>query len=104
MLMNQAQDLINIMVVVPETKTRLRLHITTGQKAQTISLTNGQANTLTIPFVPGPVKFEVIVDKGRTRDTVLSGEGKEIVRQADKYNFNMWTGSWRVRILDPIGD
>lgn len=91
------------MVVVPETKARLRLHITTGQKSQTISLTNGEANTLTIPFVPGPVSFEVTADRGRARDSVLRGDGREIVSQADKYNFNMWTGSWRARILDPQG-
>ena len=100
----QAQDLINVMVVVPETKTRLRLHLTTGKKTQTISLTNGQANTFTIPFVPGQVKFEVTADKGRTRDSVIIGEGREIVSQADQYNFNMWTGSWRARVLDPMGD
>lgn len=89
------------MVLVPETKARLRLHLTTGHKSQTISLANGKANTFAIPFMPGPVNFEVTADRGRTRESVLRGDGREIVAQADKYNFNMWTGSWRARVLDP---
>lgn len=88
------------MVVVPQTKARLRFHLTTGHKSQSLSLSNGRANTFTIPFAPGPVSFEVTADRGRTRDSVVRGDGREIVDHADRYNFNMWTGSWRARILD----
>lgn len=91
------------MILAPKAKAQLNLHVHTGGQTQQMSLLSGQANTFTVPFRPGPVTFEVTADRGRAREKeiVLSGEGKEIVSQAEAYNFNMWTGSWRARIVDP---
>jgi hypothetical protein len=67
------------MILAPQVKAHLGIHIKTGSKKHTVPLHSGQANTFTVPFVPG----------------------REIMDQAEKYNFNMWTGSWRAKFEDP---
>jgi len=89
-----ARDLINLMILVPETQSRLSLHLTTGSKRHSKSLTAGSANTLTIPFEPGPVSFELSATRDGNSGVILSGEGRAIVAQAERYNFNMWSGSY----------
>jgi len=97
----QAQDLINVMVLAPQVKAHLGIHIKTGSNKHTVPLHSGQANTFTVPFTPGPVTFEITADRQGVREVVLGGEGREIAGQAEKYNFNMWTGSWRAKFEDP---
>jgi hypothetical protein len=53
---------------------------------------NAGLNTFTIPFVPGSVSFE-LVEQGQV---VVRGEGRAIEHSVQKYNFNFWSGSWRV--------
>lgn len=100
-LTSQAQDLINVMILAPQVKAHLGIHIKTGDRKHTVPLHSGQANTFTVPFTPGPVSFDITADRQGTREVILSGEGREIMGQAEKYNFNMWTGSWRAKFEDP---
>jgi glucan endo-1,3-alpha-glucosidase len=93
--------LINVMILAPRVKAHLGIHIKTGSKKHTVPLHSGQANTFTVPFVPGPVSFEITADRQGVREVVLGGQGREIMDQAEKYNFNMWTGSWRAKFEDP---
>ncbi|ORY28480.1 glycoside hydrolase [Naematelia encephala] len=88
-----AQDLINLMILVPA-GSDAKLHLRNGRERHTRVLKPGDANLLTIPFVPGEVQFEVISSGG---EQILAGEGKQILKDADRYNFNMWTGSWSTR-------
>jgi hypothetical protein len=98
---NQAQDLINVMILAPQVKAHLGIHIKTGSNKHTVPLHSGQANTFTVPFTPGPVTFEITADRQGVREVVLGGSGREIMAQTEKYNFNMWTGSWRAKFEDP---
>ena len=94
--------MINVMVLAPQTRnTHMSIHLKTGGKKHTVPLHSGEANIFTIPFVPGPITFEITADRHGDREVVLGGEGREILAQVEKYNFNMWTGSWRARILEP---
>ena len=77
------------MILAPQVKAHLGIHIKTG------------SNRHTVPFVPGPVTFEITADRQGVREIVLSGEGREIMGQVEKYNFNMWTKSWMARFEDP---
>jgi glucan endo-1,3-alpha-glucosidase len=89
------------MILAPVAKAHLGIHFKTGGNKHTVPLHSGQANMFTIPFVPGPVTFEITADRQGVREVILGGEGREISEQAEKYNFNMWTGSWRARLIDP---
>jgi len=100
-LIKKAQDLINVMILAPQVKAHLGIHIKTGSNKHTVPLHSGKANTFTVPFTPGPVTFEITADRQGVREVVLGGEGREIAEQAEKYNFNMWTGSWRAKFEDP---
>lgn len=100
---SQAQDLINVIILAPETSKQLKFHITPGDLRQTRLIQSGSLNMFTIPFRPGSVSFEITKSKAKKGDdeeeeVILGGEGREIVDHSDTYNFNMWSGSWRARL------
>ncbi|ORX40144.1 glycoside hydrolase [Kockovaella imperatae] len=90
-----ARDLLNFLIVVPETSSPFHMVVHNGPNPQPHHLESGKANLITIPFVPGLVGFEVM--EGST-DVIISASGKEIADQIQKYNFNMWGGSWEVKV------
>ena len=76
---------------MPQSTLQHSLHIANGPNIHTRHLHAGRANALTIPFTAGQVKFELTAGAA----VVLAGQGREIVGQGERYNFNMWTGVWR---------
>lgn len=78
------------MLLVPEKMAGGEVLVHVGDREYRQRLNPGRANVLTVPFVPGPVSFEV-ADSGKV---VLAGQGREISDDIETYNFNMWTGSW----------
>jgi len=68
--------------------------ISNGPKTYRQRLNAGKANALTVPFVPGPVSFELY-----SGGNMLSREhGRDIDGEIEKYNFNMWTGAWTISV------
>jgi hypothetical protein len=87
-----ARDLLNFVVLIPHNHNQSRhsFRVHNGKKHETEL--NAGLNTFTIPFVPGSVSFE-LVEQGQV---VVRGEGRAIEHSVQKYNFNFWSGSWRV--------
>ncbi|GFZ45246.1 hypothetical protein JCM24511_02972 [Saitozyma sp. JCM 24511] len=87
-----ARDLLNFVILIPHNHSQSRhsFRVHNGNKHE--MQVNAGLNTFTIPFVPGSVSFE-LAEQGQV---VLRGEGRAIERSVQKYNFNFWSGSWRV--------
>ena len=90
-LTNQAEDLLNFMILLPEKTGAVDLVVQNGSNTHTKNLKPGREHTLTLPFVPGDVHFELESQSGKT---LVQGRGKSIEAQPARYNFNMWSGSW----------
>lgn len=95
-----AQDLLNIVLLVPKTLDKPQVEITIGplhtSNDRTIPLMPGRMNSFKVPFVPGHVRVTVKSSAG----THLRVWGRDIDEAEDvkQYNFNMWTGSWKVLV------
>ena len=82
------------MVLVPPTLRHAELVVTNGPKTHRHKMSPGRASTIAIPFVPGPVSLEVLGGKS----LAWQGEGRAIDERIERYNFNMWTGSWTISL------
>jgi predicted ATPase len=96
----KAQDLLNFFILAPThlAHSELQVRVYVGEEGQDVfqyDLQQGE-NSLTIPFVPGPVRFEVVQNGGS--EVVLGGEGRRIEETAERYNFNFWSGSWAIEL------
>lgn len=94
----QALDLINALVIIPEGLGNVQLDITNGPVRHggkhTRRLSAGRANAITVPFQAGSVHFEVHSSAG----THMRHAAQEIYSTGSTYNFNMWSGAWRVKV------
>ena len=82
------------MVLVPAHLRDAEMVISNGPNTYRQRLNGGRANALTLPFVAGTVSLE-LYSAGRL---LLREDGREIDGQIEKYNFNMWTGAWTVKV------
>lgn len=95
----QAQDLLNFVIILPSW---VQEAVVVLNNPQSLRRTLGRGmNTLTTPFVPGQVAFELRVptkqpDGTATEVTLLRGTGREIEAEPKAFNFNMWSGSWQL--------
>ncbi|KAK4684413.1 glucan endo-1,3-alpha-glucosidase, partial [Tremellales sp. Uapishka_1] len=96
-----AQDLINVAVTLPPSSEVHHLRIQAGSTdlRSFIELQNGQLNLITVPFRPGKVVFSVTKGSGSWPiDNLLREHGREIVEQAEKWNFNFWSAAYEFRV------
>jgi len=91
---SQANDLLNFMVIVPRGLNQAELVVSNGQTVHRQRLNAGKANAMTVPFVPGSVTLELL-SSGRS---LMKQKGREIDGKIEKYNFNMWTGTWTIAV------
>ncbi|ODO01504.1 hypothetical protein I350_06324 [Cryptococcus amylolentus CBS 6273] len=88
----QAEDLINLFILLPSHSAHYTLHLTNGPADHTRSLKSGRLNLLTLPFIPGNVHYSITKKEGSAERVILEGDGKEIT-EGGAWNFNMWSGS-----------
>ncbi|OCF33439.1 hypothetical protein I316_04859 [Kwoniella heveanensis BCC8398] len=105
-----AQDLLNFFIVVPgdpSTSTTYTLTVLNGaqQNLSTMKFKDGEVVLHAIPYVPGPVRFEITDDRARV---LISGDGKDITISglgdgkhgeggggSKGWNYNMWSKVYR---------
>jgi len=76
----------------------MRFHLQNGEKYHTSKLDSGRMNLLTFPFIPGEVRFKITYWVDGREFEVVRGDGREILRKSERYNFNMWSGSWSGKV------
>lgn len=82
------------MVLTPLQLKDAELVITNGPRIHRQKMKPGRANAVTVPFVPGPVELEIVDGDG----LAWKGQGREIDGSIERYNFNMWSGSWAISL------
>lgn len=89
------KDLINIAITRPagSGKERMRLRVRNGEQTE-VEIKQDGLNTFAIPFRPGRVELELYMGE----KNIWKAEGREIDARIERYNFNMWTGSWHIQL------
>jgi glucan endo-1,3-alpha-glucosidase len=82
------------MVLTPSRMRHAELIVTNGPRVHRHKVSPGRVSAITIPFVPGQVSLELLRDKR----LAWKGEGRAIDERIERYNFNMWTGSWNISL------
>lgn len=93
-----AQDLINVVVLIPEALQDVLFEVINGHgkgSDHSFKLKSGM-NMLTMPFQAGPVDMYLHSKLGLH----IRAKGREILAndKISKYNFNFWSGSWHAGI------